>query len=724
MSEFKTQLFEETDENENKIVGFWSMTWLLIWKNYVSHCKRAQFAFIFKILCPVFFFVILALLRLAVPTANVATQYGFEFDNYNADLRIDVQSDLCSSHYDFTFGNVTAIGDPMYVAIVPNPNTDPSSLLSQHIRGLLHIMQKNWRNFSDFSFCELIKFFDSSEDLYQYLTSNYYGYGWNLKNTGEGYRPVGLAIEFKSVSDDGQQWSYSLRVNQSTQIPSTDSGNIVDSFTKDLTTLWYEGAGGYISSPFLNWQYFVDTSIAQYVGNVSAQSYDSHYTTKMAKGYHVFPITEYVTDPYWPNLDFLFVLFVVIGFVYPFAQVTSHLIQEKALQTKEGMKMMGATVMTYWASWYCWLWFEWTLTMVLCFVAMYVGHVCKYSDGFLIFAWLYCFGMSIMALATLASTLFDNSRMGLVFAILVLLVTTFAGYAHSALDTENQKNGLCLLSPACLTISVSLLTEFESGAVGINWLTVSEEYDKFRFGTSIWMFCIDTCLYIVLTLYLDRVWPSRYGQRLPWYFLFTKQFWCDLRSSTVHTTQDVATSSLERISSLADKNGYEKVKEVDVTTRPMIQVRDLYKVFQDPLQRSQVKAVNGVSLDIYSGEVFCLLGHNGAGKTTCIGMLTGLLTITEGHAFISGHNVSTDMPRIRTTLGVCPQKVFFLVPAEIDKTLNTCGLEDKKYYFPMQLSGGQKRKLSLGIAFIGGSQVVFLDEVTFYPSHIFDITST
>ena len=151
------------------------------------------------------------------------------------------------------------------------------------------------------------------------------------------------------------------------------------------------------------------------------------------------------------------------------------------------------------------------------------------------------------------------------------------------------------------------------------------------------------------------------------------------------------------------------------------------------------KAVNGLNVKMYSDQIFCLLGHNGAGKTSTISMLTGLIGNTEGQASLFGIDMFNNMDDVRKMMGVCPQHdVLFdlLTPEEhldifyefkgadksnkkkeIEKLLVDIGVADKRKNYAYQLSGGNKRKLSVAIALCGGSKFVLLDE----PSSGLDI---
>ena len=169
-----------------------------------------------------------------------------------------------------------------------------------------------------------------------------------------------------------------------------------------------------------------------------------------------------------------------------------------------------------------------------------------------------------------------------------------------------------------------------------------------------------------------------------------------------------------------------------------LDVKNIVKEFDD----GKI-AVNHVDIKFYKDEIFALLGHNGAGKTTLISMLTGLYEATEGTAFYEGDNIldPINMDEFRSKLGICPQhdvlfedltirehlEMFCIfkgfnsdnITEEVNKTLHDFVLEDIQNITVKNLSAGQRRKLSIAIALIGGSKIIFLDE----PSSGMDITS-
>lgn len=66
-------------------------------------------------------------------------------------------------------------------------------------------------------------------------------------------------------------------------------------------------------------------------------------------------------------------------------------------------------------------------------------------------------------------------------------------------------------------------------------------------------------------------------------------------------------------------------------------------------------AVRNLSFNMFENQITVLLGHNGAGKTTTMSMLTGMITPSKGTALVNGYDIRTSMPRVRDSLGLCPQ---------------------------------------------------------------------
>jgi ATP-binding cassette subfamily A (ABC1) protein 3 len=81
-----------------------------------------------------------------------------------------------------------------------------------------------------------------------------------------------------------------------------------------------------------------------------------------------------------------------------------------------------------------------------------------------------------------------------------------------------------------------------------------------------------------------------------------------------------------------------------------LKISDLKKVYENGF-----KAVDGINLKLYSDQIFVLLGHNGAGKTSTISMLSGLFGSTDGMAELFGIDMFADMNKVREVMGVCPQ---------------------------------------------------------------------
>ncbi|MDP9262497.1 MAG: ABC transporter ATP-binding protein [Actinomycetota bacterium] len=142
-----------------------------------------------------------------------------------------------------------------------------------------------------------------------------------------------------------------------------------------------------------------------------------------------------------------------------------------------------------------------------------------------------------------------------------------------------------------------------------------------------------------------------------------------------------------------------------------------------------LEAVRGVDFEILEGEVFGLLGPNGAGKTTTVEILEGYRKRTAGEVTVLGHDPQDPGPEFRQRIGVVLQQSelwpnlsvrethrvfagYYAHPRDIDEVIELVGLTEKRDARVKTLSGGQKRRLDLGVALVGDPDLVFLDEPT------------
>ena len=160
-------------------------------------------------------------------------------------------------------------------------------------------------------------------------------------------------------------------------------------------------------------------------------------------------------------------------------------------------------------------------------------------------------------------------------------------------------------------------------------------------------------------------------------------------------------------------------------------------IFADGISRyfGELRAVDDVSLNIASGRIFGFLGPNGSGKTTTVKVLTTILALTAGSAWVAGFDVKKDQDQVRAHIGVALQEIGLdpLMTARemlglqsrlfsarrgaareaAERLLRTVGLDDVEAKKKVgQYSGGMKRRLDLALALVNDPDVLFLDEPT------------
>lgn len=342
-----------------------------------------------------------------------------------------------------------------------------------------------------------------------------------------------------------------------------------------------------------------------------------------------------------------------------------------------------------------------------------------------------------------------------------------------------------------VSLTESQIVENGAEAVYLGWGTLTQgSYSlnpSFSLIGIIIMVVVDIAVYTVLLMYLQRVVPQEIGVvDKPW-AIFTQRFWRDILfgvtkimdsenefsemfedidelqipTSAIHDRTSSSTTSL------MESNDLTSISMDPFTTngsRQGISIKRLYKTFKHPKKdtmdtsqrnvnrptrgfgeslrnlfgmgqgRPELIAVDGLTLDIPSGQIFALLGANGAGKSTTLNILTGLLSPNFGSVTINGYNIKDDMEIIRQQMGICMQedtvyekmtgyehmKLYAAIKAiprrfvkrEIQSKLKSVDLWKHRNKLVTSYSGGMKRRLTFALAILGNPQIVVLDEAT------------
>eukprot|EP00051_Salpingoeca_urceolata_P022285 m.359766 g.359766 ORF g.359766 m.359766 type:complete len:1971 (+) comp19951_c3_seq13:616-6528(+) len=443
------------------------------------------------------------------------------------------------------------------------------------------------------------------------------------------------------------------------------------------------------------------------------------------------PFPEYEDDGFIFAIRIMFPLILILSFLYSALSIVKSIVLEKEKRLKEALRMMGVSNTIIWAAWFVKSLLFLFLSIIIIIVIFAIGNILKYSSNVVVFIFLMLYAISTIAYCFLISTLFTKASTAASAAgILFFLGYVPYFFIQNSFETlgDAEKHSACLLSPTCVGIGAQILSRFEANGLGLSMSTLSRsptEKDSFSMATVFGMLILDTILYLVLTWYIENVAPGTYGvPKKPWFFLLPSYWGCCRAGQYQVSSEEMG----------ANSNGPDEqnVEPDPPNAKAGISIQNLRKVYQGAAGTKL--AVDGLSLNLFEGQVTALLGHNGAGKTTTMSILVGLFPPSGGTAYINGYDIRKNIEAVRDSLGLCPQydvlwddlsvaeHCYFFgrlkglkgkkLRAEMDEFVKDLDLEPKRHARSATLSGGQKRALSVALAFTGGSKVVILDEPT------------
>uniref|UniRef100_A0A8C7HGQ5 Cholesterol transporter ABCA5 n=1 Tax=Oncorhynchus kisutch TaxID=8019 RepID=A0A8C7HGQ5_ONCKI len=482
-------------------------------------------------------------------------------------------------------------------------------------------------------------------------------------------------------------------------------------------------AANYWYSGFIRLQTLIDAAIIQVRSNVILWSEMDHLRVVMmgqpgSVEVQKFPhalISIYLVLAFTPFITFLIV----------------NVAAEKEHRLKDTMTMMGLYDSAFWLSWgllYAAL--VTTMSILMSIIATYTA-LFPNSDFIVIFLLIFLYGISSIFFSFMLTPLFKKpkfastvgSMLTVVFGCLSLFTVLMKDFPQPLVWV------LCLLSPSAFSIGIAQVVYLEAQGDGAVFATLAN--GPHPLYAPLVMLVLDCILYLLLAVYLDQVLPGEFGMRRSLVYFMKPSYWSKRSKRYVEVSSVYETE----VNGATGVNESVEPVSPEFRGKEAIRINNIRKVYKE--KDSIVEALRGLTFDIYEGQITALLGHSGAGKSTLMNILCGICPPTDGHASIYGSPVAeiAEGAEMRQLVGICPQfniifdvltveehlRIFAaikgILPSDIDnevsKVLKDLDLEKIMDAQAKNLSGGQKRKLSVGIAILGDPKVILLlDEPT------------
>ncbi|XP_034369378.1 phospholipid-transporting ATPase ABCA3-like isoform X1 [Arvicanthis niloticus] len=486
------------------------------------------------------------------------------------------------------------------------------------------------------------------------------------------------------------------------------------------------GSPGYITEGFLAVQHALDKAIMLHHSGAAAAALFSDISLFIQR----FPYPAYYQDYFYSFANIFIPLTVAFTFFLNHLVLLWSIVWEKENRLKEYQLMIGLRNWMFWTAYFftffCLYFINIILMCLVFFVKIKPAPIFQYSDPTLVFVLLLFYAISSIFFSFMISTLFNRVSFAVSLGSFLFFLTYFPSIRmNQSFEHMSPKQKLIWSFDfnVGMAFGFRLLVNADEKKTGLKWSNIflSMDSNNFLFAYVLGMLLVDALIYGLVAWYIEAVFPGEYGVPKPWNFFMMHSYWF---GEPTQQNPEI-TQFYEGV-----ENKYFEAEPTDLTAG--IQIKHLHKVFQE--NNTTKVAIKDLSLNFYEGQITVLLGHNGAGKSTTLSILSGLYPPTSGEAYVHGEDISQHMDQIRNSLGLCPQQnllfdhltvsehLYFYcrikgVPQkmyleETNNMLSAFNLIEEHDAFSKSLSGGMKRKLAIIIALIGGSKVVILDEPT------------
>ena len=402
-----------------------------------------------------------------------------------------------------------------------------------------------------------------------------------------------------------------------------------------------------------------------------------------------------------------------ILFIGPVIHLILKLMYEKKSGIKDGLISNGVNRILIWLTW---------IVIYIPFIVISIASVlCIEPRGLtnsinilLFFIILFLYGITVLEIIVILCLLTNNGKFIVFIIALAVIFTDILIYNLSTMKIEGNEKTEKIISFIYSPFSIYMIIDiilFENNRGG--YISFSDIF-KSEIGIYLLLIFMDIFFYFAIAVFIDYY---SFDWKIKLYKLrFLKE------------KDDNMSHALD-------------IQEDPLDSECYVQVRNVYKYFKfrknyisddnnNDGKMGKIFNVNkNINFNVYKNEIFSILGHNGAGKSTLIKIMTGLLKPEKGEIYYNGLPLSHNKKVVQYHFGICPEKNIlinnFTVAEhyilysrikekydELDVWLKDIELYEKRDCMVRHLSIGQRRKLCIGLAFIGDPKYVFLDEPT------------
>ncbi|TNN08455.1 Retinal-specific ATP-binding cassette transporter [Schistosoma japonicum] len=578
----------------------------------------------------------------------------------------------------------------------------------------------------------------------------------NTNNDNNNINDKNVHTILERITNSPNIFSVSLRKNP-LFIDKTSSYQVLDRYSVPVPRRDPQKEMKYFTSGFIDVQEQLSRALI-YVTSKKLNAIDTFSQLFNDTGIEMkmFPTAPYDFDALLVNIIFLLPQLMVLGWVLSVILTVKYMVDEKENRLVDFLRTFGISVSMNWLAWITISFVLMALFSLPIVAILKYGKIIPLTDMTLSYFVIINYTVSCLFYCILFTSLSLRSTI----ASIVAGITYFLLFMPAAvLLRYNELPRDLLLIPFCLIPQVShslswiFLDRLELQGTGAQWTNIwhtGNSHSILSLGSSMIFLWIGTILLGVLAF-----WGIPSMRRCC--MLFMHKF--ESQSVLTHSTSinGLKKRKKRKLSSanLFDTSNNTSQLSVNlfqtdrqsllnssmmtpVNTASSQSVMITSSVIVDNLcktyQPSNRVALCNVNMQFYEDQITVILGRNGAGKTTLLSILVGILQPTKGKIIMHGQVTNQRFDVLRRMLGYCPQYDILydtLTVAEhinlfgslkgisssslnqkLDDYLHKLGLTDKRNEQACRLSGGQRRKLSLFLAFLGNSSVIVLDEPT------------